>query len=1130
LFVLMLIYTPGTGLTREHGGWGDLEKLHEISAIFIFGLVWAALAIATAQKRTPLWLVVSASCVAAIAVVTTALTVFVGLFLILMCVVMLIAGRNRSALEFVGLAAWAGVCLLCILLINYAETGIFLDQLIPQTWQFIDLSKVYRLGITFEVYKMHNALTGLVANSVPLTWDVLPILVGDLRLDIWWPILAAGVPLLLARALVREHRTSQPRDLAWIVLATFAATIIVFVLVGGGRSQVISFYRLTTFSYGPMLCVTLLAFAAVMPRQFPKPAEGLRASIVSGFALVAWSLVAILASRAELAQATRANFPMVMSHVLNFAAGEYSIEDAYRNQSGWAGRLPWGAIYPPLMEARDKVGHTTPIWSFHVHTYCVQWDCNVRAAQSYIFSPVWTTVYFGTPQEAREALQREGFSYFFYSHALGVYDPLPKAPLFLPDQIAENLAIAWTDGTNYLLTWPGPDTQPLDEAFVQEYRWNAAELNPHFRWFNADDWRDIAFHTDQKRENLRPFALPWITGSALAHLEPLLHAPGPQPATPREMEPDRPSISIDSATYGGNCGAPIGNTTRRVSSACNGNASCRYIVEHKRLGDPVAQCAKDFTVEYRCQDGRPHEARAPAEAGFGAVVEIECKPTVTSGIDVQSATYGASCGAPSGNATNDLAKSCNGHGDCSYIVDVDRLGDPAPGCGKDFQVEYSCTPDTELVKKELPAEAGLKSELKLNCEPPVASGLRVRSATYGASCGAPLGNATDDLAKSCNGRADCDYVVDVERLRDPAPGCGKNFQVEYSCAPDTARLRKELPGEAGLKKHLQLSCALESQQTSAPAAAPSPPEPTVESGLNIRAATYGASCGAPSGNATEDLASSCNGRADCNYVVDVERLHDPAPGCGKDFQVEYSCAPDTALLRKQLPAEAGLKSQLQLSCTPEAEQVTAPAAPAPVVELGLNIRAATYGASCGAPSGNVTKDIASSCNGRADCNYVVDVERLGDPAPRCGKDFQVEYSCAPGTALLRKQLPAEAGLKSQLQLSCTSESEQASTSAATTPELKVDSGLNIRSATYGANCGAPSGNATRDLANSCNGRADCNYIVDVERLRDPAPRCGKDFQVEYSCAPDTALLRKELPGEAGLKSQLRLSCPLGAAP
>jgi hypothetical protein len=144
--------------------------------------------------------------------------------------------------------------------------------------------------------------------------------------------------------------------------------------------------------------------------------------------------------------------------------------------------------------------------------------------------------------------------------------------------------------------------------------------------------------------------------------------------------------------------------------------------------------------------------------------------------------------------------------------------------------------------------------------------------------------------------------------------------------------------------------------------------------------------------------------------VDVAHLGDPAPGCSKDFSVEYSCAPDTTLARKLLLGEAGLKSQLELSCLPLPGE--------PVVTSGLRIRTATYGGNCGAPSGNVTRDVAQSCSGRPDCNYVVDVDHLGDPARGCGKDFLVEYSCAPDEAVQQKGLPAEAGLKSSLQLDC----------------------------------------------------------------------------------------------------------------
>jgi hypothetical protein len=92
------------------------------------------------------------------------------------------------------------------------------------------------------------------------------------------------------------------------------------------------------------------------------------------------------------------------------------------------------------------------------------------------------------------------------------------------------------------------------------------------------------------------------------------------------------------------------------------------------------------------------------------------------------------------------------------------------------------------------------------------------------------------------------------------------------------------------------------------------------------------------------------------------------------------------------------------------------------------------------------------------------------------------------------------------------------------PAVPPTSGLNIRSATYGGNCGAGPGNATKVLARACNGRTDCDYKVDVGRLGDPAHGCGKDFVASYSCAPDTTPLEKALPAEAGRGSILNLTC------
>jgi hypothetical protein len=65
--------------------------------------------------------------------------------------------------------------------------------------------------------------------------------------------------------------------------------------------------------------------------------------------------------------------------------------------------------------------------------------------------------------------------------------------------------------------------------------------------------------------------------------------------------------------------------------------------------------------------------------------------------------------------------------------------------------------------------------------PPPRDAIRIRSATYGATCGAPVGNAIAATNQSCSGKESCAFRVDVNVLGDPAPRCGKDFQVGYSC-------------------------------------------------------------------------------------------------------------------------------------------------------------------------------------------------------------------------------------------------------------------------------------------------------------------------------------------------------------
>lgn len=86
-------------------------------------------------------------------------------------------------------------------------------------------------------------------------------------------------------------------------------------------------------------------------------------------------------------------------------------------------------------------------------------------------------------------------------------------------------------------------------------------------------------------------------------------------------------------------------------------------------------------------------------------------------------------------------------------------------------------------------------------------GIRIITATYGANCSAPIGNATNATKASCDGKFTCSYAVDTKALGDPAPGCGKDFRAEYECLPGRKRSQIAINPEAGLGSVASFVCA-----------------------------------------------------------------------------------------------------------------------------------------------------------------------------------------------------------------------------------------------------------------------------------------------------------------------------------
>ncbi len=87
-------------------------------------------------------------------------------------------------------------------------------------------------------------------------------------------------------------------------------------------------------------------------------------------------------------------------------------------------------------------------------------------------------------------------------------------------------------------------------------------------------------------------------------------------------------------------------------------------------------------------------------------------------IEVLDATYGANCTAKAaGNVTQYVAKICGVTFNCSLPIDYSKMGDPAPGCAKDFSLKYRCGQQSESRALAVSPEASGKT-LKLECQKP----------------------------------------------------------------------------------------------------------------------------------------------------------------------------------------------------------------------------------------------------------------------------------------------------------------------------------------------------------------------------------------------------------------------------
>jgi len=146
------------------------------------------------------------------------------------------------------------------------------------------------------------------------------------------------------------------------------------------------------------------------------------------------------------------------------------------------------------------------------------------------------------------------------------------------------------------------------------------------------------------------------------------------------------SIDVLSATYGSNCGASQDNVLSHLAHACNGEITCSYTINHEVIGDPARGCAKNYIATYSCGIlDKPKNIFVDPEATYHRIT-LDCRNL----IEVISAEYGRGTCSTWSDVTSDIRNFCNGKAQCTYLINHNRIGDPARGCHKDYYVKWRC--------------------------------------------------------------------------------------------------------------------------------------------------------------------------------------------------------------------------------------------------------------------------------------------------------------------------------------------------------------------------------------------------------------------------------------------------------
>lgn len=473
LYLALNVHTLGTGAYFGNGGWGHFQKPHEINSPLMFAVMWMCVGmVRSAGDRRQVWWLSAAVCAFVAAYVLLVSPLMIGLFAVLAALYFLPRSREISRM-FLGIAVCTGVGLASLLVLNYVTTGAPADVAPNVLWPIVDLRRLSDEGMLFDFVNIAviRARGTVEGSALSDNFDLVEYVRNLVRFDMLGILIGAALVGHLAFMIYRDvmrRRSADAvialdapsRQAVGVIAAFFAATAL-FAFTAGMLESV-SYVRISSFLLPLVIAASaIVAQIIIVSVRWSEQARVLAATIAP--------IVLVSGVLAQVYEQRKTTLLPVLHNALRFAAGHYSIFDAYRDQAGWP-VLNRTAIHSGMYEIWKIIGPGKRIWSFNINSYCMLPGCHYESLLASSMSKHREEILFGSPESARQILRREGLDYFYISTRLPIQDVLQCTPLFSPNTIQDHMDVVWTDGRDVLLTWKGQGSARPSPEWLERYR------------------------------------------------------------------------------------------------------------------------------------------------------------------------------------------------------------------------------------------------------------------------------------------------------------------------------------------------------------------------------------------------------------------------------------------------------------------------------------------------------------------------------------------------------------------------------------------------------------------------------------------------------------------------------------